>query len=369
MFIACRTEPNQSYNNPAERVMSLLNIGLQNVSLSRAEMDAGNEMLMKSMTSLKKIRNCGKPSLQKALQESVVTMCIVKDIFARLQRKHGTVSVQNACTEEEISDLSSMMRLIAMEDVDPKKKFSQNERLYDFVKRHCRERHYVFQIKKCDLQNVETCQYCCLSLPRILEDNYRELHFLPDPVLDQDENYKIFNEVYGTETTESDRPSLKPKFEALYCVECGKRRVVYCKTSLTRPQEQLIIRVQEELLYVCGNPLFPRGPMQDILIVREGLSCSFPIEVSYYAGITQTFDEICFFCGDVDILRNDEINQLKEDFSIVRPVCNTCFTVKHLKPATRNAKKNQKTEDKIKLIHELCIDHRNFLQNIILIKY
>ncbi|XP_053395894.1 uncharacterized protein LOC123545597 [Mercenaria mercenaria] len=34
MFIACRTAPNQSYNNPAERIMSLHNLGLQNVAVT-----------------------------------------------------------------------------------------------------------------------------------------------------------------------------------------------------------------------------------------------------------------------------------------------------------------------------------------------
>lgn len=44
------------------------------------------------------------------------------------------------------------------------------------------------------------------------------------------------------------------------------------------------MRVQEEILYVCGNPLFPGGPMEDVLIVREGLNCSSTTETSYYAG-------------------------------------------------------------------------------------
>ncbi|XP_060585359.1 uncharacterized protein LOC132741240 isoform X2 [Ruditapes philippinarum] len=219
MFIACRTAPNQSYNNPAERVMSLLNLGLQNVSLCRAEMDPGNEMLMKSMTSLKKIRNCGKPSLKSALKESVnVTMNVVKDIFSRLNRKHGYVFVHDACDETEIADLLTMIKLVTDEDIDPKWKFNKNGKFQNFMLRHCRERNYVFQIKKCDLQNVDSCPYCSLSPPRIPEDRYCSLNFLPDPVLDQDGNYKSFEEVYGTETSENDRPSLKVKFVALFIV-------------------------------------------------------------------------------------------------------------------------------------------------------
>ena len=37
----------------------------------------------------------------------------------------------------------------------------------------------------------------------------KSVHFLPDPVLDADGTYKSFEDVYGTETDDSDRPSLK----------------------------------------------------------------------------------------------------------------------------------------------------------------
>lgn len=61
---------------------------------------------------------------------------------------------------------------------------------------------------------MDDCPYCCLSPPRIPAEHYTDLHFLPDPVLDQDGNYKRFEEVYGHDTTENDRPSLKVKPEA-----------------------------------------------------------------------------------------------------------------------------------------------------------
>ena len=57
MFVAFRTAPHQSYNNPAEMGMSLLNIGLQNVSFSRPEVDAGFELQMKSLSSMSAFRN------------------------------------------------------------------------------------------------------------------------------------------------------------------------------------------------------------------------------------------------------------------------------------------------------------------------
>ena len=59
---------------------------------------------------------------------------------------------------------------------------------------------------------------------------------------------------------------------------------MYCSKKLDTVQERALSRVQEELLYICGSPLFPGGINQDKIIVREGLSCSSPMETTYYAG-------------------------------------------------------------------------------------
>ena len=57
MFIAVRTAPNQSYNNPAERITSLLNLALQNTAYEREAMtDPVLESRMKQLTSVKAIR-------------------------------------------------------------------------------------------------------------------------------------------------------------------------------------------------------------------------------------------------------------------------------------------------------------------------
>ena len=48
MFIAVCTCPYQSWTDPAERVMSILNLALQNVSLERKQMDEESEKLVKN---------------------------------------------------------------------------------------------------------------------------------------------------------------------------------------------------------------------------------------------------------------------------------------------------------------------------------
>lgn len=95
------------------------------------------------------------------------------------------------------------------------------------------------------------------------------------------------------------------------------------------------------MLYVCGSPLFPGRQYQDKIVVRQSLTCATYIETQYYAGITESFDPICFYCGDSQLETNRDIEKLKENFAIVRPVCSSCYN-KGMQPATRNAKKTKR---------------------------
>lgn len=57
-------------------------------------------------------------------------------------------------------------------------------------------------MKKCD-----NCFYCNLNPKRLSDD--QQIHWLPDPVIGSDGNYKDFEDIYSTATTDADRPSLK----------------------------------------------------------------------------------------------------------------------------------------------------------------
>ena len=61
----------------------------------------------------------------------------------------------------------------------------------------------------------------------------------------------------------------------------------------------------------------------------------------HISGVTQSFDEICIHCGDIEVETTPAILELKEAFGIVRPICKACLQ-KGLKPVTRNAKKIKK---------------------------
>ena len=70
----------------------------------------------------------------------------------------------------------------------------------------------VLQVKKC---GETDCIYCSLQPPRLPADIFDGLHFLPDPVV-LDGGYEDFDQLYGTVTSEKDRPSLisKPQSKA-----------------------------------------------------------------------------------------------------------------------------------------------------------
>ena len=46
------------------------------------------------------------------------------------------------------------------------------------------------------------------------------------------------------------------------------------------------------------------------------------------SGVTQKFDEICYYCGDTEIVSdgNKTMIDLKKQYSIVRPICDICLT-------------------------------------------
>ena len=154
MYIAVRTGPNQSYANPAERMMSLLNLALQNVALSREQMDPAYELKMKSLTNLKKLRlaSAGDPTLKESLVNSLTPVLqVLKERFSRLKRKEEPVKVHEAATDEEVQDMAQTLYVIddtidcsALADV----KVADHPRLKDFMERHCRCRHYSFQVCK-----------------------------------------------------------------------------------------------------------------------------------------------------------------------------------------------------------------------------
>ena len=86
----------------------------------------------------------------------------------------------------------------------------------EFLRKHCKATHYAFQYKKC---TDDGCWHCrIISPPRLLSKKFSSLSYLPDAVIDSFKMHcKPFSELYGTDTTEKDRPSFVP----LRVAKCG----------------------------------------------------------------------------------------------------------------------------------------------------
>ena len=70
---AARTAPYHSFRNPAERIMSILNLGLQSVGLAHRQMEEEKESAILNYSSISEIRRGAKEdsSLKDALLDSV----------------------------------------------------------------------------------------------------------------------------------------------------------------------------------------------------------------------------------------------------------------------------------------------------------
>jgi hypothetical protein len=234
------------------------------------------------------------------------------------------------------------------------KSLAKAPKLQQFFRYHCQERHYSFQIKKC---TEPDCWYCPEKGIRLPSEVFDSLHYLPDPVPSDTGEYLSFEKSYGIPTSDQHRPSISSNPSAsdrdkehksllvagkvrhfMICAECGKRRVVYARTSLDHAQHRALLRCQDDLMYICGDTLFAEGQFKDVLLVREGLNCTAPIETQYYAGVVQNFPHICFHCGDIECapLTHPTIATFLKSWSIVRPMCLGCLD-KGLQPKTRNA--------------------------------
>ena len=223
------------------------------------------------------------------------------------------------------------------------------------------------QIKKCSLDRVVNCWFCQLQPPRLPDDIYNSLHFLPDPVVDHSSNrFKSFPDVYGTATTESDRPSLKTSKaknhtdkenkglfvaakvrDVIHCMECAKPRCIYAPEKLDSETLILVEHIKDQdSTYTCGSPLFD---MESPIKVRIGITCTSPMEAQYYTAKLHKFPPVCYHCGQENLPETStELDKsLQKSYTTVRPICTDCENLGK-EPGVRGAKnvgKRQKPHD------------------------
>ena len=238
MLIAVRTPPHNSWKNPSERIMSILNQGLQCVGLMRQKCLEEIEKKMNNASSMKDI-------VRKRQRNTSIAPVKDERNFSSIEFKRHFFQNFDAVTEDEVVDLfSEMMKIdasVAKSDTT-QQKVNGKAAFLQFLKTHCLQRQYTFSIKTCDDISCTVC-----LPPRLNNDVFSMLSHLPDPVPNGD-HYKSFADIYGSMTSECHLPSLHEK-EAkghkilfnpsakntgilLICEECIKPRLIHSQRKL-----------------------------------------------------------------------------------------------------------------------------------------
>lgn len=334
---AVRTAPSHSWRNPVERVMSTLNLGLQCVGLMREKGDDEFEKEASKCNSLTSLRETAKkdPNFKSAAIDSLSHVkSLLVQVLRRLKLKDKTFTPFFPASEIDIDTLwNEAIRVdstLNREESITTKKLPGKKDLNAFLQHCCTRRHYSFQIKKC---GSDSCTIC--RPPRLPKQVFNSLSVLPDPVPTEDGHYKSFEELLGTPTDGSFRPSLQKvkktlPFSAsiqhvknvdmmLQCEECSMWRLLYSRCKLTRQEKVDLNDAVEDLAFTCGAPiqdLHLPGRLNDVY--TRQIHCEEPIEKLYY---TAKYTPICIYCAqNVDDVPADQYPQccLCKDKPIIR---------------------------------------------------
>ena len=114
MLIALRCCPTKSWVNPAERIMSILNLALQNCSLERTKMSDELEQKMKSVNNMNNLRNLTKHcvNLRESFRESMNSVKeIVNARFETMSLKDERISTQPSYSSENVKSFAESIHL------------------------------------------------------------------------------------------------------------------------------------------------------------------------------------------------------------------------------------------------------------------
>ena len=114
-----------------------------------------------------------------------------------------------------------------------------------------------------------------------MPEDFEQLHHLPDPVPGEDMHYKSFEDLYGTQTTEVHRPSIKDAKSkgkmkitrakhtmpfcpsaaraknvgiTVSCAECEKPRLLFSAKKLAEKDKAVLQSFLDTIIYTCGMP-------------------------------------------------------------------------------------------------------------------
>ncbi|CAB3998966.1 Hypothetical predicted protein [Paramuricea clavata] len=310
MLVALRTAPSNSWANPVERIMSIVNTGLQGIGLMRQKMGDNFEKAIANAKSVKEMREkLATDDLKKELGESLsFPIDLLNSQMNRLSLKEKKFQTFTPASEEEINTLWQKCLEIEkglQRDHLTMKDVKDFEHLKAFLKHCCIEGHIA-------------------SRP-LRDKRSKDVSSLPFPVPAGDGHYRPFEEVYKT-ITEENRPSkvTRPKTTRanlpfspsvqhaqntdvmVQCTECEKWRLVFAKKKLTKRQKQQLTDLLEDMDYTCGFQFDDILLLHGLQVHIKDHDCEDNIEKLYYAC---DYEPCCIYCGEYvdDVDEDDEI--------------------------------------------------------------
>ena len=306
-----------SYMNWSERVMSVLNLALQHVSLKRITMAEAYEKVMESVKSMADLRvQAGKiPGLEDAFRTAVkpVIVTILERFLRQTWAGKRLQTVDDASDDEIEAIYLELLRIdntLGPEDTTAPK-LASKKLFLEFKEHHVQWGKYCIQIFKVPGCTCAACEADVLKPLRMPQSEFEKIKRIPFPVpqaaVDEEGemHYMPFDELYGTEigAVEKHCPSLEAAKEmqedaarkgsfgtqcartTVMCNECFRYRIVFSKRQLTEEQDLKVEEISEDGLYTCG------GPLMDVededyhnVFVREKITCSTPMEGQFYTG-------------------------------------------------------------------------------------
>lgn len=211
-----------------------------------------------------------------------------------------------------------------------KEQIFNNDKIKEFCVDHVRITCYGVQIKKC---NQIDCKFH--GWIRAPMDIFNELKWLPSPECNSATGqYKSFEEVYGNEPHDKDRPGNKEQDEEnapkptgwniatqrarmiVYCSECERPRLIYAKKALSEEENATLLDYFEDNPLICGQHIdFGELKIQEVFM-KGKLYCYAKVSKQYYqASYLEGYKLICSVCLDEKNVKPQENTQ---------PLCNKC---------------------------------------------
>ncbi|CAJ0824720.1 14777_t:CDS:2 [Entrophospora sp. SA101] len=300
---AVRTAPYYSWANPAERMMSILNLALQGVALKRESMSESSEKYFDKLKNLSDICiGSEKNSIFKELIESMKkTQDFLNERTSHLSLHDTKFRSSSPALESDIETLFASILLIEEQitiNDTASVELKRFQNLKNFMSTHCQIRQYSFQVKKC---NRNECRVCLpIELPI---EVYNNLHFLPDP--EPSRNFLAYM------VLKLQKSFIQP-------------RCIYSMKALTEQQISALRLKIDENNYTCGIEgwMLTSQMLQDVAFTCQSITCDSPIENGYYSSRKKN-PPICYYCGRSNLLveiNNDLLNM----HQIVYPLCSNC---------------------------------------------